>query len=678
MRPVSPSRTEIAFPSSSTTRSEGIETFADLMATAPVAAFAKDAGGHYVYANPYLLATMGANMGRDWYGKTDADMWPPEASAVIRAHDMAALKGGGTQVFSNLIKAGDGPHTVLLIEFALPVGDQGAQIGGFAVDITASAMAQEEHDRLVAALEHTADAILMIGLNGQIRDANAAFERISGYSRDELVGETPELLNSGIHPQAFFDDMRATMAAGREWSGEMVNRRKDGSFFTANTVISPVRCASGTVVAYVSVNSDVTAERALAAQSARSTIERDSVLEGIRNLLPDSSVEAKAQAICRNVASLAGVAAAQILVFEAGGQARPIGHVVTGREDPPLHPLTFQIGRRLHAKATVAAWIEPWENRQGRAYNQLVDHAGPSELAYPPVRSGGRLIGLLTVQAIDAVNKGAVAGLLPVILDFAAVAGAVLGPELAERTDAQTERERISGIISRQAFSPVFQPIVDIALDKVVGYEALTRFTDGSDPEALFAAAASAHLGVELEIATLKAALAASKALPSRTWLNVNASPDLIMAGGRLRYLLSEIRRPIVVEVTEHTEIVNYPAFRAAMASLGSRTRLAVDDAGSGFAGLRHILELRPAFLKLDQWLIAGLDSDEARQEMVVGLHHFARRIGSRLIAEGIETDREIAVLRSLDIHLGQGYALGRPQAVDATPIPAAELVEVA
>jgi len=81
---------------------------------------------------------------------------------------------------------------------------------------------------------------------------------------------------------------------------------------------------------------------------------------------------------------------------------------------------------------------------------------------------------------------------------------------------------------------------------------------------------------------------------------------------------------------------------------------LAVDDAGAGFASLRHILELRPAFVKLDRWLVAGLESDDARQAMVVGLRHFARATGCRLIAEGIETESELAVLRSLDIPLAR------------------------
>jgi EAL domain-containing protein (putative c-di-GMP-specific phosphodiesterase class I) len=133
------------------------------------------------------------------------------------------------------------------------------------------------------------------------------------------------------------------------------------------------------------------------------------------------------------------------------------------------------------------------------------------------------------------------------------------------------------------------------------------------------------------------------------------------MAGEPLRTLLAGSSRRIVLEVTEHTAIADYAAFRAAMAALGPEVEFAVDDAGTGFASLRHIVELRPTFVKLDRSLMAGLESDEARQAMIVGFCHFAHVTGCRLIVEGIETERELTVLRALTIELGQGYLLGRP-----------------
>jgi EAL domain-containing protein (putative c-di-GMP-specific phosphodiesterase class I) len=242
---------------------------------------------------------------------------------------------------------------------------------------------------------------------------------------------------------------------------------------------------------------------------------------------------------------------------------------------------------------------------------------------------------------------------------------------VAERTEARRGRDHISGIIASRAFHPVFQPIVELKRNAIVGYEALTRFNDGADPELMFAQATAVGLGLELETATLGAALPAAETLPGSAWLNVNVSPDLILAGEPLRTLLhGSRRRRLVLEVTEHTAITDYPAFRAAMAALGPKVELAVDDAGVGFASLRHILELNPAFVKLDRWLIADLESDEARQAMIVGLCHFANVTGCRLIAEGIETDLELIALRALDIRLGQGYLLGRPLPVDEVGRP--------
>jgi len=98
-----------------------------------------------------------------------------------------------------------------------------------------------------------------------------------------------------------------------------------------------------------------------------------------------------------------------------------------------------------------------------------------------------------------------------------------------------------------------------------------------------------------------------------------------------------------------------------------------VDDAGVGFSSLRHILELHPAFVKLDRSLVAGLESDPARQAMIVGLRHFALATGCRLIAEGVETEAELSVLRTLEIGLGQGYLLGRPLPVDEVCRPGDE-----
>jgi len=144
-------------------------------------------------------------------------------------------------------------------------------------------------------------------------------------------------------------------------------------------------------------------------------------------------------------------------------------------------------------------------------------------------------------------------------------------------------------------------------------------------------------------------------------------SPDLVI-DGRLAALLARAGRPIVLEVTEHVAIADYAAVRAAIGRLGVVVRVAVDDAGSGVANFGHIVELHPAFVKLDIGLVRGIETDLTRQALIVGLLHFGNEAVHQTIAEGVETKEELATLQRLGVRLVQGYLLGRPA-------PAAEWV---
>jgi len=118
------------------------------------------------------------------------------------------------------------------------------------------------------------------------------------------------------------------------------------------------------------------------------------------------------------------------------------------------------------------------------------------------------------------------------------------------------------------------------------------------------------------------------------------------------------------VEVTEHVAIDDYAPMREAMARLGPQVRLAIDDAGAGFASFRHILELQPDFVKLDRELVHDIQIEASRQALVVGMRYFAQKTGCTLISEGVETDAERAMLLELSIEFGQGYLFGRPTPV--------------
>jgi PAS domain S-box-containing protein len=254
---------------------------------------------------------------------------------------------------------------------------------------------------------------------------------------------------------------------------------------------------------------------------------------------------------------------------------------------------------------------------------------------------------------------------------FRGSAEPVAAPERAApsvpRRSATEARAGIERILRERAFQPTFQPIVRIADGSVIGHEGLTRFDDGYAPEVRFAEAFASGLGIELEMATLEAVLAAARQLPGEGFLSVNVSPALVLEGGRLGLALADAPRSVVLEITEQERVDDYAEFRAAISRIGTPLRWAIDDAGAGFASLRHILELRPQFVKLDRGLIAGIALDPVRQALAAGLLHFSHALGTTLVAEGIETEAERLALHALGVSTGQGFLFGAPTAVPDT-----------
>ncbi len=212
----------------------------------------------------------------------------------------------------------------------------------------------------------------------------------------------------------------------------------------------------------------------------------------------------------------------------------------------------------------------------------------------------------------------------------------------------------------------VFQPVVRLEGREVIGYEALTRFTDGSSPVQRFAEAEGAGLAVELERAAVTSAMAAASRLPDGPWLSINLSPAVLPELRQLTALAVTPERPLVIEITERMAIEDYGAARRLLRRHLPYARIAVDDAGAGFASLRHIAELRPQIVKLDMQLVRNVHRDPAREALVAGMVHFAAESGCELIAEGIETEPERQALVRLGVKVGQGFLLGRPDALTA------------
>ncbi len=226
--------------------------------------------------------------------------------------------------------------------------------------------------------------------------------------------------------------------------------------------------------------------------------------------------------------------------------------------------------------------------------------------------------------------------------------------------------ERIERALRGEGVRTVFQPIVDLGARAVVGYEALTRFDDRSGrylgPEEWFAAAHEFGAGADLEATCLALALSHRPSLPAGCFLSLNVDPDALRSP-RVRQLLERQGRldGVVLEITEHRPW-SWPTMAPAVAELRSEgARFAIDNAGTGQAGIRQLLDVRPDLLKLDRGLVDGIDTDEAKEALVEMVELFSRRIDACVLAEGVETHAEAACLASLGVPLAQGYLFGRP-----------------
>jgi EAL domain-containing protein (putative c-di-GMP-specific phosphodiesterase class I) len=251
--------------------------------------------------------------------------------------------------------------------------------------------------------------------------------------------------------------------------------------------------------------------------------------------------------------------------------------------------------------------------------------------------------------------------------------------ELSARSEARIRRRNFLGVVIAGEVSSVYEPIVDVATKTVFGYEALARGPVGTEfhsPQALFAAAEEEALVFELDCLCRRSGLDGAIGLPSDTALFLNVRPTTIQdpsfrPEALIRTLERTKLRPseVVFEISEQESIANFEIFkeiRDEYRKLGFR--FALDDTGAGYASLQTVIELEPDFIKVDRALIAGVDTDLARQALLKALHAMASGIGAKIIAEGLDTLEELETLGELEIPFGQGWLFGKP-----TPLRADE-----
>ena len=244
---------------------------------------------------------------------------------------------------------------------------------------------------------------------------------------------------------------------------------------------------------------------------------------------------------------------------------------------------------------------------------------------------------------------------------------------LAARPSRADERGEVEAVLSRglEAINPAFQPVLELATGRVCGYEALARI--GGEPvrrpDQWFAQAHRCGLGAQLEALALRAALAVPYR-PAGTFLALNVSPRALLGTEAMDALPSDLS-DVVIELTEHELFTSGEALDARLVELRARgARVALDDAGAGYAGLQQLIRVAPDILKIDRSLVHGAHSDVSRYALLEALVTFAGTTGAAVCGEGVEDLADLRALADLDATYAQGYALARPAAAWATLSP--------
>jgi len=239
---------------------------------------------------------------------------------------------------------------------------------------------------------------------------------------------------------------------------------------------------------------------------------------------------------------------------------------------------------------------------------------------------------------------------------------------LGTRPSRADEQGEVEELLQRgmEAIRPVFQPVLELATGRVCGYEALARIGGltelgpGRRPDQWFAQAHRCGLGAELEALALRAALAVPKR-PAGTFLALNVSPGALFSA-HVQEALPEDLSGLVIELTEHELFTAEDALEERLAELRERgARVALDDAGAGYAGLQQLIRVAPDILKVDRSLVHGAHSDASRYALLEALISFAGTTGAAVCGEGVEDLQDLRALAELDATYAQGYALARP-----------------
>lgn len=546
-----------------------------------------------------------------------------------------------------------------------------------------------ELQKLSRAVEQSPNSIFITDLNAHIEYVNDAFTTHTGYSREEVVGQTPEIFKSGKIPQSTYDELKAALANGQSWRGELINRRKDNSEIIESTTIAPIRQADGTISHFIAIEQDITPIR-----QAEDTIHRLTNFDYLTGL-PNKNLLLErldfALIFAQRQAQFGATIILNIDRFKTLIEGH--GHALG---DACLIALGNRIAELLSAEDTLArlssdefAIILCKLGKQRELANQrVVSTLGEilDNLRAPFIFSEDQEISLSVRLGVALFPEGEQDSTSEILrrADTAMYrAKETESPRIAFFDTAMTdyaeqrfriERELRRGIASGE-LRLFLQPQVNPA-GHHVGAEALVRWQhpeQGLVPPIVFIPVAEeSDLIVDLGIWVMNEAcrlIAQEAQLGVSLNLSVNISPRHFRQPEFVCWLKELLAKTgvnpgnLTLEITENCLIKNMDDAVTKMTELRVLgIHFSIDDFGTGYSSLAYLKHLPIQELKIDKTFIQDSPDDVDDAMLVEIILAVAKHMQLRVVAEGVETEAQAAFLNARGEVIHQGYLYGKPE----------------
>jgi diguanylate cyclase (GGDEF)-like protein/PAS domain S-box-containing protein len=556
-----------------------------------------------------------------------------------------------------------------------------SQLFAFATQVAISLQAARDQEQIrlqTAALEATDNGMVITGRDGKILWANPGWTRLTGYTADEVIGQSPRLLKSGNQSPQFYRVMWETILAGQTWRGELFNRRKDGSLYAEEMTITPVRSEAGEITHFVAVKQDVT-ERRQQEERLRYLALHDPVTELPNRRALRDTLEVLVSRSRR------GRPGALLFLdmdnFKLINDTR--GHA-TG--DAILIGLAQLMRGPLRSFDTLARWggDEFAVLLEDLSLDEAVEVA---ELLRQVVTTANHHLGDLDLHLSASIGIAPIDGqhdpdAVMALADqalYAAKEGGKNRVAVCRSTEEAGARlaeagrwaARIKSALEQDRLTLHFQPVVTLADGSVDHYEALVRLVDEDKhlayPPAFMAAAERFGLMPEIDRWVVNRVLTLMTEQPS-LHVSVNLSGSSLGDEALLTYMEERVRASgdaagrLGFEITESAVVRDLAAAQRWMHRLkGLGCRFALDDFGAGFASFAYLQALPVDVVKIAGTFMHNLDSDPTNRSMVQAIKMVAHALGKAAIAEWVESEPVARLLQDLEVEYGQGARWGMP-----------------